>query len=59
MGKVSKNARVSGGNRATNQDSKNFIKLVISEKNPKTGGYSYKEVMVHKDNVQEFLKDVK
>ncbi len=58
MGKVSKNARVSGGGRATNKDSRAFVKLVVSEKNPETGKYSYKEVMVHKDNVDQYLKDL-
>jgi len=54
MGKVSKNARVA--QRAANAGSgRDFVKVVQSIKNPETGKYSYKEVMIHKDKVQEFL----
>ncbi len=52
--KVSKNSRV--GKRAENAGSgRDFIKVVKSIKNPETGKYSYKEVMIHKDNVKEFF----
>ena len=54
MAKVSKNARVA--QRAANAGSgRDFVKVVTSVKNPETGKYSYKEVMIHKDNVKEFL----
>ncbi|MEL7222408.1 MAG: DUF4295 family protein [Bacteroidota bacterium] len=54
MAKVSKNARVA--QRAANAGSgRDFIKVVQSIKDPKTGKYSYKQVMVHKDKVNEFL----
>jgi len=54
MGKVSKNARVA--QRAANAGSgKDFVKVVQSIKNPETGGYSYKELMIHKDKVKEFF----
>lgn len=54
MAKVSKNSRV--GQRAANAGSgRDFVKIVKSIKNPKTGKYSYKEVMVHKDKVKEEL----
>jgi hypothetical protein len=54
MGKVSKNARVS--QRAQHAGSgKDFVKVVKSIKNPETGKYSYKEVMIHKDEVKEFF----
>lgn len=56
MAKVSKNSRV--GKRAANAGSgRDFIKVVKSVKDPKTGKYSYKEVMVHKDKIDEFMKD--
>lgn len=56
MAKVSKNSRV--GKRAANVGSgRDFIKVVRSVKDPKTGKYSYKEVMVHKDKIDEFMKD--
>lgn len=55
MAKVSKNSRV--GQRAANAGSgRDYVKVVQSIKNPETGAYSYKEVMVHKDKMDEFLK---
>lgn len=54
MAKVSKNAKVA--QRAANAGSgRDFVKVVRSVKNPTTGKYSYKEIMIHKDKVQEFL----
>lgn len=56
MAKVSKNSRV--GQRAANAGSgRDYIKVVKSIKNPETGKYSYKEVMVHKDKIDEFMKE--
>ncbi len=58
MGKVSKNARVA--QRAANAGSgRDFVKVVRSIKNPETGKYSYKEVMIHKDKVKEYLANNK
>jgi len=52
--KVSKNSRV--GKRAENAGSgRDFVKVVKSVKDPGTGKYSYKEVMIHKDKVKEFF----
>ena len=54
MAKVSKNARVA--QRAANVGSgRDFVKIVVSVKDPKTGNYSYKESMVHKDKKDVFL----
>lgn len=56
MAKVSKNSRT--GQRAANAGSgRDYIKVVKSVKNPDTGKYSYKEVMVHKDKIDEFMKE--
>lgn len=56
MAKVSKNSRT--GQRAANAGSgRDFIKVIKSIKNPDTGKYSYKEVMVHKDKIDEFMKE--
>lgn len=56
MAKVSKNSRV--GRRAANAGSgRDYVKVVQSIKNPETGNYSYKEVMIHKDKVDEFIKN--
>jgi pyruvate/oxaloacetate carboxyltransferase len=53
--KVSKNSRVA--QRAGNVGSgKDFVKVVKSVKDPVKGTYSFKEAMIHKDLVQEFLK---
>ncbi|MEN9416081.1 MAG: hypothetical protein RLZ62_2385 [Bacteroidota bacterium] len=56
--KVSKNARVA--QRAANAGSgKDHVKVVKSIKDPVTGKYTYKQVMVHKDKVKDFFADAK
>ncbi|MEL6670070.1 MAG: DUF4295 family protein [Bacteroidota bacterium] len=56
MAKVSKNARVA--QRAANAGSgRDMVKIIQSIKDPKTGKYTYKEVMIHKDKLDEFMKD--
>jgi len=58
MAKVSKNAKVA--QRAANAGTgKDFVKIVKSVKDPVTGKYTYKEVMIHKDEMQNFLSDNK
>jgi len=58
MAKVSKNARVA--QRAANAGSgRDFVKVIKSVKDPNTGKYTYKEVMLHKDKVKEFFADKK
>lgn len=52
--KVSKNARVA--QRAANAGSgKDHVKCVKSVKDPITGKISYKEVIIHKDQVKDFF----
>lgn len=34
---------------------KSFTKVIKMVKSPKTGAYSFKEEVVHNDNVQDFL----
>lgn len=52
--KVSKNARVA--QRASNAGSgRDHVKVVKSVKDPVTGKYTYKELMIHKDKVKEFF----
>ncbi len=54
MAKVSKNARVA--QRAQNAGSgREFVKVIKSIKDPKTGKYTYKEVMIHKEEVTDFF----
>ncbi len=56
MAKVSKNAKVN--QRSQNAGSgRDFVKVVKSVKDPKTGKYTYKEVMIHKDKVKEFFEN--
>lgn len=55
MAKVSKNAKVA--QRAANIGSgRDFVKVVKSVKDPKTGKYTYKELMIHKDKVKDFFE---
>jgi hypothetical protein len=57
MAKVSKNAKAAA--RLQNSGSKDHTMLVVPVKNPKTGKYSYKTQMVHKDKVSEVIKTTK
>lgn len=54
MAKVSKNARVAqrAQNAGTGRD---FVKVIKPVKDPVTGKYSYKEVMIHKDEAKAFF----
>lgn len=52
--KVSKNARLAD-RKANANSGRNFIKVVKSVKDEKTGKYTYQQVMIHKDEVKEFL----
>ena len=55
MGKVSKNARVSVKGKISG-GGKEMVKVIVTEKSPKTGAYIFKERIVHKDKVQDVLK---
>lgn len=58
MGKVSKNARVA--QRAANAGSgRDFVKVIQSIKDPKSGKYTYKQVVIHKEKVKQFFADNK
>lgn len=58
MAKVSKNARVA--QRAANLGSgRDHVKVIKSIKDPVTGKYTYKEMIVHKDKVKEFFEQSK
>jgi hypothetical protein len=55
MAKVSKNAKVA--QRSANAGSgRDHVKVVKSVKDPKTGRYSYKVMIVHKDKVKEVFE---
>jgi hypothetical protein len=58
MAKISKNARVA--QRAANVGSgRDHVKVIKSIKDPVTGKYTYKEMIVHKDKVKAFFEQTK
>lgn len=38
-------------------EAKNYTKVIKAVRSPKTGAYSFKENIVHKDKVKDFLAD--
>ena len=50
---ASKNAKVKDVKASA--EAKNWTKVVKAVRSPKTGGYSFKEQIVHKDKVKDFL----
>jgi len=52
MAKVAKTAIKKSGA----EEAKNYTKVIKSVRNPKTGAYSFREKMVLKEEVDEFLK---
>jgi hypothetical protein len=56
MAKVaSKNAKVKDLKAAA--EAKNWTKVIKAMRSPKTGAYTFKETIVHKDKVTDFLSD--
>jgi hypothetical protein len=53
-GKTSKNAKVVK-DAAAAAASKAYVRVIVSERSEKTGAYVFKEKIVHKDKVKEFL----
>jgi len=53
-GKTSKNAKTQKDS-AQSAASKAFVRVIVSERSEKTGAYVYREKIVHKDKVKEFL----
>ena len=50
---ASKNAKVKDVKAAA--EAKNWSKVIKAVRSPKTGAYSFKEQIVHKDKVKDFL----
>jgi hypothetical protein len=50
---ASKNAKVK--DLKASAEAKNFTKVIRAMRSPKTGAYTFKEQIVHKDKVKEFL----
>jgi len=50
---ASKNAKVK--DLKASADAKNWTKVIKAVRSPKTGAYTFKEQIVHKDKVKDFL----
>lgn len=50
---ASKNSKVK--DLKASAEAKNWTKVIKTVRNPKTGAYTFKETIVHKDNVKDFL----
>ncbi len=53
-GKTSKNAKTQK-DAAQSAASKAYVRVIVSERSEKSGAYVYKERMIHKDKVKEYL----
>lgn len=40
-------------------DAKNYTKVIKAVRSPKSGAYSFKETIIHKDKVNDYLKSFK
>jgi len=54
MAKAAKTAIKSKDQKAAS-DAKNWTKVIRSVRSPKSGAYTFKEAIVHKDKIKEFL----
>ena len=54
MGKGAKRAIKTKDQKAASE-AKNWTKVIRSVRSPKSGAYTFKESIVHKDKVKEFL----
>lgn len=50
---ASKNAKVKDVKAAA--EAKNWTKVIKTVRSPKTGAYTFKEVIIHKDLVKDYL----
>jgi hypothetical protein len=50
---ASKNAKIKDTKAAA--DAKNWTKVIRTLRSPKTGAYTFKEQIIHKDKIKEFL----
>ena len=50
---ASKNAKIKDAKAAA--DAKNWTKVIRAVRSTKTGAYTFKENIVHKDKIKEFL----
>ena len=54
MAKAAKTAIKTKDQKAA-AEAKNWTKVIRSIRSPKTGAYTFKEAIVHKDKIKEFL----
>jgi len=54
MAKAAKTAIKTKDQKAA-AEAKNWSKVIKAVRSPKTGAYTFKEQMVHKDKIKEFL----
>jgi len=52
---ASKNAKVKDTKAAA--DAKNWTKVIKAVRSPKSGAYTFKEQILHKDKVKDFLAE--
>ncbi len=57
MAKVAKTAQKKDPKLAA--EAKNYTKVIKAVRSPQSGAYTFKEGMVHKDKVKDFLANVK
>ena len=56
MAKVaSKNAKIKDAKAAA--EAKNYTKVIKAIRSPKSGAYTFKEAIVHKDKIKDFLSE--
>lgn len=56
MAKSAKTAIKTKDQKATSE-AKNYTKVVKAVRSPKSGAYTFKEAIIHKDKVKEFLAE--
>ena len=54
MAKAAKTA-IKAKDQKSLADAKNFTKVVRTVRSPKSGSYTFKESIVHKDKIKDFL----
>jgi hypothetical protein len=52
---ASKNAKVK--DLKASAEAKNYTKVIKAVRSPKTGAYTFKEILVHKDKVKDILAE--
>mgnify|MGYP001338004902 CR=1 FL=1 len=52
---ASKNAKVK--DLKASAEAKNWTKVIKALRSPKTGAYTFKEAIIHKDKVKDFLAE--